>query len=789
MALIEQDLPECNRRDKIDALAERFCINHGTSKTARKRIQKAIVQVRRQDLLPFFSRLTAIFDRVYPEISSQVVTEIEQQFHGLARWKKQQNLEHRMRNARYLGELTKFRVAPPIIVLRCLKRCILDFSGYNIDVACCLLESCGRYLHRTKHTNAKLIEIMDSMNRLRKVKFLDDRYNSLIDSALFTVVPPTVAQRERKVLEPMEAYLLDLLVVRLTPEDKKIALAKKQIARLPWNDPSKNCGYIVAKYILKACRKGRYNAGTAVAGLMLSLKIDKPEVYIRVLDTLFEEIQYSLEAPNPRDHQRVLSYARLLGEMCNRGLVGFNAIITQLYNIVNYGHAVPPALREVSLKDENVNDDHINSKKISSKLLKGPSGISGTIKEDEEFEENCASDEPSHSKPVPVSPFSKFDPRVPCVLDPPTSAFRVKLVCTILDSCIPSITNQNRASLNQFLASFQRYIFTKTSIPADIEFSILDSFDLIDSRLRFVNVDVNSRKIPEGYEMIRYKTWYDAHYATISYEEKDAIAAKRYENSSMTLSAESVNLDEEILLNDDIASSSESDDDGDDSVADQLSIESNPDVLDEEPMDEASLEERSNYEKDDDNEGSYDDDMSSNQDEDEIDEYTLQKNREQKLEEEMFEQELRRITLEAIEKGKVAARTGFGGKVSDAMPSASQFIRKKISDLSGDTKDNFAATLNGGVGVQFNFLKKGHKGRVEAKALVVPSDSNIAKVVSKQDNEAIREKNILKARVLQYEVENSELFPTTSSNFGPKMKERHRPLSMEDINNNFGSSK
>jgi regulator of nonsense transcripts 2 len=785
LALIEQDLPECNRRDKIDELAERFCVNHGTSKTGRKRIQKAIVQVRRQDLLPFFSRLTAIFDRVYPEIASQVVTEIEQQFHGLARWKKQQNLEHRMRNARYLGELTKFRVAPPIVALRCLKRCILDFSGYNIDVACCLLEACGRYLHRMKHTNTKIVEIMDSINRLRKVKFLDDRYNALIDSAIFMVVPPPVTQKERKVLDPMEAYLLDLLVVRLTPKDEKVALAKKQIGRLPWSDPSKNCGYLVAKYILKACRKGRYNAVSAVVGLMLSLKKDKPEVYIRVLDTLIEELQYFLEVPNPRDHQRALSYARLLGEMYNRGLVGFTLIIVQLYNIVNYGHAIPPALREASYKHEMVNDDPTSSKPLSSKLLKAPSGVSRTIKEDEEFEEKSVSDESlhesSHSKPVAVSSFSKFDPRVPSSLDPPTSVFRIKLVCTILDSCVPSITNQNKASLNQFLASFQRYIFTKSSIPADIEFSILDSFDLIDSRLRSVHMDVNSRKIPEGYGILRYKTWHDAHNATISYEEKDAIAAKRFENSNMTISGESANLDEEILLNEEVASSSDSDDDGDDSVADQQSQESNVDVLDDEQMDEASMDQQS----DDDNEGSDDEDINSNEDEDEIDEEALQRSREQKLEEEMFDQELRRITLEAIEKGKVAARTGFGGKVSDAMPSASQFIKKKSSDLSGDSKDNFAAALTGGGGVQFNFLKKGHKGRVEAKSLVVPSDSNIAKVLSKQDHEAIREKNILKARVLQYEVENSELFPALSPNVGPKTKERHRPLLMEDIDSTF----
>lgn len=170
MVLLEQELPEASRREKIDELAERFCVNHGSNKNSRKRLYKTLflVPFARLDLLPYYSRFAAILDRVYSD--STLVTELEQQMHGQARFKKNQNMESRLRTARYLGELTKFRVAPPIVVLRGLKRCLEDFSGYNIDVACCLLESCGRYLYRTKHTHGKLSELMDTMMRLKKAK-------------------------------------------------------------------------------------------------------------------------------------------------------------------------------------------------------------------------------------------------------------------------------------------------------------------------------------------------------------------------------------------------------------------------------------------------------------------------------------------------------------------------------------------------------------------------------------------------------------------------------------------
>ena len=55
--------------------------------------------------------------RVWPDIGEALLIELEQQFHGQAKFKKNQNIESRLRTARYIGELTKFRLAPPIVSL------------------------------------------------------------------------------------------------------------------------------------------------------------------------------------------------------------------------------------------------------------------------------------------------------------------------------------------------------------------------------------------------------------------------------------------------------------------------------------------------------------------------------------------------------------------------------------------------------------------------------------------------------------------------------------------------
>lgn len=172
MVLLEQELPECSRREQIDEISEKFCTNHGSSKNARKRLSETLFHVPRArlDLLPYYSRMTATLGRVWPDIGESLLVDLEQQFHGQAKFKKNQNIESRMRTARYIGELTIFRMAPPIVSLRCLRRCLDDFTGGNVDVACCLLESCGRYLYRLPHTNKKLNSILETMQRLSKAK-------------------------------------------------------------------------------------------------------------------------------------------------------------------------------------------------------------------------------------------------------------------------------------------------------------------------------------------------------------------------------------------------------------------------------------------------------------------------------------------------------------------------------------------------------------------------------------------------------------------------------------------
>ena len=79
--LLEEELPECHNRTQIDAIAEKFCSNHATSKTARKRLSRTLFLVPRVrlDLLPYYSRLAAIMDRVFSDVSAPLVKELAEE--------------------------------------------------------------------------------------------------------------------------------------------------------------------------------------------------------------------------------------------------------------------------------------------------------------------------------------------------------------------------------------------------------------------------------------------------------------------------------------------------------------------------------------------------------------------------------------------------------------------------------------------------------------------------------------------------------------------------------------
>ena len=74
----------------------------------------------------------------------------------------QRTLEARLRNARYLAELAKFRVVPFGGLFSMLKALLDDFSGHNVDAAAALVEAAGRFLLRLPETETRMANMLEA---------------------------------------------------------------------------------------------------------------------------------------------------------------------------------------------------------------------------------------------------------------------------------------------------------------------------------------------------------------------------------------------------------------------------------------------------------------------------------------------------------------------------------------------------------------------------------------------------------------------------------------------------
>ena len=632
--------------------------------------------------------------------------------------------------------------------------------------------------------------------------------------------PPQTATRKKvKEYPPLEAYLRHLLLVRLEASEAVVSMVSKQLVRLPWFEPSYQCAALVCKLMLKACRKGRYKTIEAVAAVAAKLRTQRAagEVPIRLTDAVLEELRWTLEQPNFRDQQRIITYTRLLGELHVVGIVSASTIIDQLYEFINFGHLIPESLRQASKEFTKATVvDPGDSSSASLPVYNSAGKVSQVIQEDEEMEDeelvtNIVEVEEA-PKPVAVAPYSIYDPRVPSAKDSSTSTYRITLVCTLLETSARAlVARPNTPRLKSFFAAFQRYLFTKTVLPTDVEFALLDTFDVVDSHWKRVWTGRGGPSSDMGFP--RYTNWLDAHTATIAAEQSEATFQAQKRARLEALADESKSLpevsstdddpEETSLFHDEEESASSGEDDEDGSVSVKSKDSAAVDVILDEhgnDMDVARDEENGDSDEVDNVDEEDGESDPSDEEEDEDDDYEEDEEEEfdeeaymLQLEEEAFERELRMLTMEAIEKGKVTSRK----QVDDSMISGSQIMKRKPSDSSKFTSSSYNTdvapnnniALSGGTGISFQVIKKGNKGKIELKELVVPVDTNLAVAATRHDDAAAKERDEIKQRVLRYEAQSES---TTGGNVyleqGRLERNRNRPLSMDVIDKNFGTS-
>ncbi|KAH7840664.1 hypothetical protein Vadar_019892 [Vaccinium darrowii] len=329
-----QRLPCCVSRDQIDQLTVEFCFIN--SKSNRKKLVKALFNVPRTclHLLPYYSRMVATLSTYMKDVSSMILRSLEEAFNLLITKKDQVKIETKIRNIRFIGELCKFRIAPAGFVFSCLKACLDDFSHHNIDVACNLLETCGRFLYRSPETTIRMANMLEILMRLKNVKNLDPHQRTIVENAYYLCKPPERSAQVSKVRPPLHQYIRKLLFSDLEKSSTDHVL--QQLRGLPWSE----CETYLLKCFMKV-HKGKYGQIHLIAALTAGLSDYHDEFAVAVVDEVLEEIRVGLELNGFGMQQRRIAHMRFLGELYNYEQLDSSVIFDTLYLVLFFGHGKP----------------------------------------------------------------------------------------------------------------------------------------------------------------------------------------------------------------------------------------------------------------------------------------------------------------------------------------------------------------------------------------------------------------------------------------------------------------
>ncbi|KAJ1894180.1 mRNA decay protein [Kickxella alabastrina] len=412
-------LPTFVTKEDVDQTAIDFC--YVNNRANRATLIRALVDVPRRQLyiIPYYARLTSVLNPYFSEIGESVVSEISHEFCWLVKQRFKDLMETRLKNIKYIAELTKFKVAPLHIAYRCAKVLIEEFNTQNVEVLCALLDGCGRFLLAQADTVDRVTALLDILMRKRCVLNLDDRTILLIENAC-NACRPQLTQRVQhvKFRTPYEQFIRKLIYEDLARESADRVCLK--LRKLPWvsladgDDPQRVRHALISCFtkVWKVKYANVYLV-TMVAGV---LGRAYPWFRVAIVDTVMDNIKLGLERNLFARNQRRMAEMRYVGEMFIYKLISGKEVIDLLYLLLRLGH--------------------------------------------------------SEAHPVPGRG---------CDLDMPAEYFRARLVSTLLLTCGQYIRNpEDRRALETFAVYFQLYVLAKEQpLPIDTEYSVDHMYETV----------------------------------------------------------------------------------------------------------------------------------------------------------------------------------------------------------------------------------------------------------------------------------------------------------------------
>ncbi|KAG8238802.1 hypothetical protein J437_LFUL018532, partial [Ladona fulva] len=201
--------------------------------------------------------------------------------------------------------------------LHCLKVLLQDFTHHFIEMACNLLETCGRFLYRSQDSHHRTKIYLEQMMRKKAVMTLESRYVTMIENAYYHILPPEVNTTQKKKEKAAKLMYIDKLLFQdlAKPTTDKVL---RQMRKLDWDDSE------VSSYAIRCLTqiwKFKYFNIRCVANMVSGLVGHLEGIGVQVVDAVLEDIRMCMEIGHPKFNQRRIAMIMYLGELYNYRMV------------------------------------------------------------------------------------------------------------------------------------------------------------------------------------------------------------------------------------------------------------------------------------------------------------------------------------------------------------------------------------------------------------------------------------------------------------------------------------
>jgi len=298
--------------------------------------------------------------------------------------------------------------------------------------------------------------------RLQKAKSMPLRLEIMLEDAYYHVKPPASKRQKMKEKDPLELFTQHIIFDRLYKEEDEDKILKF-VRKLPWDGPAS--GWL-KKCLLDLNMHANFEGLNLIASLMSRLAKYRDAFVIDVIDSLFENVQATIERNDFREMPLRVRQVKLLGELYNYRLMDSNLVFDTMYMLIGFGGPTTHRAGQTATAH----------KILERALAARRAGNLGSISE-----EKGGEDAETVGQTLPPI---LADPQHP--LEASFDYFRIKLVCVMLDTVGHYFDHGAvKQKLDRFLHFFIRYVHSKGEVPLRFMNIVWDTLDRLRPKLGY----------------------------------------------------------------------------------------------------------------------------------------------------------------------------------------------------------------------------------------------------------------------------------------------------------------